>query len=61
MEVSLELQVTDATVALPQALLGYERSEDPQSKGKLGIGSCALVAVPELSMSFRLHDCAMGQ
>lgn len=59
LEVCLELDVSDATIALPEALLGYETHEDPDTKGSLGIGSCLLISVPELSVSFRLHDFAM--
>jgi hypothetical protein len=59
LEVCLELDVSDATMAFPEALLGYETYEDPDAKGPMGIGSCLLVSIPELSVSFRLHDCSM--
>ena len=53
--------MTDATVALPQALLGYEVAEDGESQGLHGLGSCILIAIPEISLSFRLHDYSMGK
>ncbi|KIM31189.1 hypothetical protein M408DRAFT_327476 [Serendipita vermifera MAFF 305830] len=59
LEVCMEMQVTDATIALPEALLGYEIAEDSNSHNHHGIGSCLLIAVPETSLSFRLHDYAM--
>ena len=57
-EVSVEMQVSDVTIALPEALLGYEARDET---GAAGLGSCALLAVPDISMSFRLHDYGMGE
>lgn len=54
------MQVTDATIALPEALLGYEVAEDEITQGRHGIGSCMLIAIPETTLSFRLHDYSMG-
>ena len=53
--------MTDTTIALPEALLGYEVAEDADTLGRHGIGSCVLIAVPEVSLSFRLHDYSMGE
>lgn len=55
-EVSLETRVSDVTIALPEALLGYEARDETDSAG---LGSCALLAIPDISLSFRLHDYGM--
>ncbi|KAG8827640.1 hypothetical protein FRC19_001885 [Serendipita sp. 401] len=59
LEVLLEIQVSDATVALPEALLGYEQPDVGTSIPSSGIGSCALLAVSDVLLSLRLHDYSM--
>ncbi|CAG8607429.1 15845_t:CDS:10, partial [Acaulospora colombiana] len=58
-EVSMEIHVSDSTVVLPEAFLGYEKADNPSSGDLHGVGPCVLLAVPDLSLSFRLHDYAM--
>lgn len=60
MEVTIELQLSDTTIALPEALLGYEIYEDSLTSSQYGIGSSAIIAVPEILLSFRLHDYGLG-
>lgn len=57
----LEVDVSDATVALPEALLGYEQWQNPEHARTAGIGSCLLLSVPEFLLSFRIHDYSMGK
>ncbi|KAG8835671.1 hypothetical protein FRC17_001860 [Serendipita sp. 399] len=59
LEVLLEVQVSDATVALPEALLGYEQPDVGNSVKSTGIGPCAIIAISDVSLSLRLHDYSM--
>jgi hypothetical protein len=57
----MEIHVSDSTVVLPEAFLGYEKADNTSSGDLHGVGPCILLALPDLSLSFRLHDHAMGK
>jgi hypothetical protein len=61
MEILLDINISDGTIALPQSLLGYEAREDSTQPGVYGIGACALATVPEIQLAFRLSDDFMGE
>ena len=45
---------------LPAGLRGYERDDDTKLDGPADIGTCVMLAMPELQLYLRTHEYFMG-
>lgn len=56
----LEVDLKHSIVLQPAGLLGYELSNENQSKHDLRTGPCLVLSVPDIQLQLRLHDYYMG-
>jgi hypothetical protein len=62
LEVELTFSVDKGLVIAPAGLPGYEAVHSlEQSHGKEGVGSCALLALPQLELQLRTNADYMGK
>ena len=54
----LSVMAKDGTVACPAGVIGFEKSQ--QGSEDIDVGSCAVLAVPDLQVLLRVHDFSMG-
>lgn len=45
---------------MPTGLRGYEGDHPKDSLGDTGMGSCVMMALPEMQLYLRTHDYFMG-
>lgn len=54
----LSVMAKDGIVACPAGVIGFEKSQ--QGSEDIDVGSCAVLAVPDLQVLLRVHDFSMG-
>ncbi len=56
----LGVLVNNGLMVIPASLRGYEMESDDADKGPPDIGTCVMMAMPELQLQLRTHNYYMG-
>lgn len=60
LQVELGVVVESGLIVMPAGLRGYEVDHEDPSKDLNDIGTCTMMALPELQLQLRTHDYYMG-
>ena len=59
LQIQLEVSILNGLVVMPAGLRGYESDQPGDLEGD--IGTCVMLALPELQIHLRTHDYYMGK